>query len=150
YGRFLYPVGIFAALLAIPTFQRYIDGVRAASGATWLRVPVAVAGLFLFLNPAALTETLRNMHHQFTGQDDKYADSLMQKEYRAGLALAAYPDIRGVRIAFADAGVIPYFSNAPHLDVVGLNDRFIARERRLDKLVDYFFAQQPDLILHPG
>jgi hypothetical protein len=55
-----------------------------------------------------------------------------------------------VRIAGADSGVVPYVTGAAWLDLAGLNDGFIARERDLRRLVDYVFAWEPDLVFHPA
>jgi hypothetical protein len=74
----------------------------------------------------------------------------MQKEYRIAKVLARFPQIKEVRIAFADSGVIPYYSGAIWLDVAGLNDGFIAKTRDKNALVDYFFDWSPDLVIHPG
>jgi hypothetical protein len=43
--------------------------------------------------------------------------------------------------------VIAYESRVRHIDMVGLNDRFIARERKLEKLTAYLFERKPDIIL---
>jgi hypothetical protein len=75
---------------------------------------------------------------------------MMQKEYALARKMARFPGIRQMTIAFADAGVIPYFTEARVIDVVGLNDRFIARERRLPQLVDSVFKRRPDLFILPA
>ena len=74
----------------------------------------------------------------------------MQREYQLARALSAFPEIRSTRIAFADSGVIPWFTGALWLDVAGLNDTVIARERDLGVLRDHFFGFAPDLVIHPG
>jgi hypothetical protein len=74
----------------------------------------------------------------------------MNKEYIMAKRLSSYPGIKDVSIALADAGVIPYFTEAEVLDYVGLNDPFIARERDRKKLVDYFFSKRPVVVILSG
>ncbi len=76
--------------------------------------------------------------------------SVMQREYQIARRLGGFAGIEGVRVACGDAGVIPYISRCLHLDLVGLNDNFIARERDLGKLVDYFFSKEAELVLLPA
>ena len=64
-------------------------------------------------------------------------------------ALADVPDIRDVSIAYGDAGALPYYSRAYHIDPVGLNDTQIARKAQEDGpqwVIDFILAQNPDLI----
>jgi len=150
YHRFMYPSSIFLMFLSIPTFKFVFQYIHFLTWNGYLKVTSAVMFIFLFTwNP--LRETMVNIGDIVRGQD-RYSGSnvLMQREYRAALALRQYPNILVTRIAFGDTGVIPFYTGALSLDTVGLNDRFIARERDLRKLTDYFFNQQPDLILHPA
>ena len=68
---------------------------------------------------------------------------------KIAMELATYPDIERVRIAYGDAGVIPFFTRSLWLDPVGLNDSFLARSQDRASSVDYFFEQEPDLVIQP-
>jgi hypothetical protein len=76
--------------------------------------------------------------------------SLMQREHRVATALAAFPAVSALRIAFADSGVIPYHSRALWLDLVGLTDPAIARASNRETAVDHVFAWQPDVAIIPA
>jgi hypothetical protein len=60
--------------------------------------------------------------------------------------LGEYPGVEQLSIASVDAGVLAYYSRARHLDTVGLNDRFIAREHDIGRLTKYFFGAKPTVI----
>ena len=47
------------------------------------------------------------------------------------------------RVAVIDAGIIPYLSMRPALDLGGLNDRALAHNFSVDGAVERFFADQP-------
>ena len=49
------------------------------------------------------------------------------------------------RIALSDAGIIPYRTDWPTLDLVGLNDRHIARTG--DRTIETVFAFRPDVLV---
>lgn len=74
-------------------------------------------------------------------------EGLMETERRVALALREFDEIKSVRIAFGDSGMLAYYSRAKWLDTVGLNDTFISRERDLAALTDYYFSQSPDLVV---
>jgi hypothetical protein len=63
--------------------------------------------------------------------------------------LSEYPQIAETKIAYGDAGVIPYLTRAPWVDPVGLNDTFLAQSRNLDDSAKYLFDQEPNLVLIP-
>jgi arabinofuranosyltransferase len=163
HGRFLYPVAAFLAYLALPVLCAVTRAAFAWRAGVLVKVPlvcVLFAGVLFALSYRSTWASVLGVAESMTATKPVASAApseparpglpLMQMELKAGRALAGFPGIRGVRIAFGDAGVIPYFSNALHLDVVGLNNRFIARERDLGRLVDYFFAEEPDLVLHPA
>jgi hypothetical protein len=150
-GRFLYPLAPALFWLALPVLVRVCRWVLAAAGRGPLQAALVVIMFVGILDPSAPFETGGMLRSLARGEDPYLqSTSLMQREHTLALSLAAYPDIRSVRIAVGDAGVIPYFTGALHLDTVGLNDRFIARERDLGRLVNYFFSQRADLVLHPA
>lgn len=150
-GRFLYPAAVLLTFLAIPALAfafRFLDSPRWPSLLKSALACVLVVGVFNWKAPSALYATLARTAEVASAEQNRYG--LMQREKQAGQDLARYPGIAGIRLAFGDAGVIPYYSGALHLDVVGLNDRVIAREKDRRKLVEYFFKQHPDLVLHPA
>ncbi|MHB0937428.1 MAG: hypothetical protein ACYDCO_11135 [Armatimonadota bacterium] len=151
FGRFLYPAGILLAFLAMPALVvafRFLESLRwhalLKSGLACL----LVVGAFNWKAPVETYLSLANT--EAAARFTLSQNTLMQREAQIGKALGRYPGIDSIRIAFGDAGVIPYYSGALHLDVVGLNDRVIAREKDRQKLVGYFFNQQPDLVLQPA
>jgi hypothetical protein len=149
-GRFLYPAGVFVWYLAAPALCAAIQPVLRWRTAGLVRVFTAGAA-FLLISHYDVWGYYVTVRQALNGAD-RLADKqeLMQKEYAVALKLTQYPHIRNVLIAFSDAGVIPYVTQAPFLDVVGLNDLTISREKDLRKLVDYFFMRKPVLVIHPA
>jgi len=115
-------------------------------------VKISVIGLILILGfyvyPSDAIKTSWEAIHGVDRFSDK--DALMQKEYSLARRLSLFKDIRQITIALGDSGVIPYFTEANIIDIVGLNDKYIARERNIKNLVDYFFSKRPTLIIYPA
>jgi hypothetical protein len=146
-GRFLYPVAIFLVYLAIPILARVYHTLLLQTQRWSLKVPLLLTAFILVFNPNSVPQALTDFSAIFHNNPGRGQSPLMLKEYQVALALSQYPRIKTLRIAFGDAGVIPYFSQALSLDDVGLNDRFIATHTDLGELTDYYFAQQPDLAM---
>lgn len=80
------------------------------------------------------------------------------RRHATGLYLKEnYPP--GTVVALNAAGIIPYFSEMPTLDMLGLNNKYIARRGRRDRTLayghqvgdgHYIVRQQPDVILFGG
>jgi len=146
-GRFLYPLVPFVLFLGLPALGALF---RAPTN---VRLPEAARGLltclfFFLLFYADPHSAIINTRRAMLGRSAyPNKDSLMQKEYRLSRILAEYEDIKNVKIALGDVGVMGYFSGAKILDIVGLNDSFIARNKDRNLLVDYFFGQMPTLML---
>jgi len=153
-GRFLYPAALLLAFLAMPALVfafRYLGSLRWHSLLKSVLACVLLLSVMMLFNWKLPGEMMNGLAYLFSSEKPAISlNPLMEKEDKIGKALARYPGIKEIRIAFGDAGVIPYYSGALHLDVVGLNDRVIAREKDHQKLVDYFFDQQPDLVLQPA
>lgn len=149
-NRFLYPVIPFIWFLAIPAISVLFRSILAWKRMNVLKIIIIPAVFFLMFNANLLENYLQL--RDAVGYADYYDDqeALMKKEYTVGKKLSRYEHIDEILIACGDAGTIPYFSGAGHLDTAGLNDNYIARERDLDKLVDYFFSRKPTLVLHPA
>jgi arabinofuranosyltransferase len=150
YGRFLYPLFPLVILLAIPTLAKVLGYFDSVSARKYFALPVLMVGFLLAFAPTDVSRLPDRLKWLTSNHQSHASESYMEKELRISKALAHFSRIREVRIAFADAGVMPYFSGAIWLDVVGLNDGFIARAREQNKLIDYFFDWSPDLVIHPG
>jgi len=150
-GRFLYPTVAFVLFLALPVLETVYDQLFSWKAPPVLKVAVSMILVVLVFTTTPFDRTVANLRDVVAGRD-RYSGSnqIMQKEYRVARVLKDYDDIQNVRIVICDAGVIPYFTMAPHLDPVGLNDAYIARERNLDNLVDYLFSTQPTLVFWPA
>lgn len=72
---------------------------------------------------------------------DKYGERLPYSHIALGKTLKNFSDLT---IASEDAGAIPYFSDAKHIDIVGLNDKYIAKN---GVTYDYIEKQKPDVII---
>ncbi|MDD2818506.1 MAG: hypothetical protein PHN51_06885 [Candidatus Nanopelagicales bacterium] len=151
-GRFLFPLVPIALLIASPVLDRTLAWVLEVKHRKilWATAPITLIFVLVANIPtSSLTRIL-------TARSLDQAGSIMSKqiasnaELRVGLSLANYPSIKSVKIAFADSGLIPYYSHAKWLDVVGLNDSYIAKTKDKAKLIDCFFEQAPDLVLHPS
>lgn len=150
YGRFLYPLVPLLILLTIPFFAKALGFIESISKHKAIVLSVLMVVYLLAFAPADIFkfyERLTWLSSKHNLQANKF---YMVKELHIAKVLARFPHIKDTRIAFADSGVIPYFSGAIWLDVVGLNDSYIAKTRDKNKLVDYFFAWSPDLVIHPG
>jgi hypothetical protein len=146
-GRFLYPLAIFLIYLSIPVLTGAFDWLFSHTQKWDWKVPLAITALILFFNPQSVAQAATDLNTILQNGQERTVSPLMQREYQVAIALSKYPGIKQIRIAFGDAGVIPYFSEALSLDDVGLNDRFIAMETDLGKLTDYYFGQKPDLAM---
>jgi arabinofuranosyltransferase len=146
-GRFLYPLAIFLVYLSIPFLSRAFNYLLSHAQKWDWKSPVFVAAFILLFNPQSISQATADLNTIIHNGKERTISPLMQKEYKVAIALGKYPEIKQIRIAFGDAGVIPYFSEALSLDDVGLNDRFIAKETDLNKLTNYYFDQKPDLAM---
>ncbi len=150
YGRFLYPLVPLVILLATPTLAKVLGFFECIQSHKAFVIPVIMVAFLLALGVSDILHFYDNAKDIISNDRAQAVRTPAQKEYRVAKALANFPQIKEVRIAFADSGVIPYFTGALWLDVVGLNDGFIARTRDKNQLVDYFFSWSPDLVIHPG
>lgn len=150
YGRFLYPLVPLLILLATPTLAKITGYIESISAPKIFVLPCLTIVFLLTFGPSNIFKINEHIRNLTPNDNMQTSQSLMQKEYRVAKVLARFPQIKEVRIAFGDSGVIPYFTGAIWLDVVGLNDGFIAKTRDKNKLVDYFFNWSPDLVIHPG
>jgi hypothetical protein len=148
-NRFYFPLVPLLVFLAAPALAPVLLRIELRPGRSSLVwVPVSLVWL-LALRPALVADldrALRDYRDRLrSGQAQAFEPPGPSPEVAA---LAAFPAIRQTRIAGGDAGVIPYFTEALWLDIAGLNDPVIARERDLGRLVDHVFALRPDLFIH--
>ncbi|MGH9309148.1 MAG: hypothetical protein ACRD1U_07230 [Vicinamibacterales bacterium] len=149
HGRFLFPLVPIAALMATPALAAALTGLDALAGPRVAPLCATLAFVLAF-GTADLAAAFSNARRIATAGRKERPAGLMASELRVAQALAQYPQITAVRMAFADAGVIPYYTGAPWLDVVGLNDSVLARTTDRSRAIDYFFNWTPDVIIHPG
>jgi hypothetical protein len=150
YGRFMHPLALVMLAQSAPGLARMMDrGLRLARRSPALAL---VCGLYfvLILNPYKLTRVVETVKVLYTGTPSRPADNLMQIENRDGKALALFPDVTKVRIAFGDAGLIAYHSRALWLDTVGLNNRTIALAKNEHTVTESLFSIAPDLLIIPS
>ena len=150
YGRFLYPLVPLLIMLATPILAKLLGYFESVPHYKTLALPGLMVAMLLAFAPADIFNLYGRANKLFTNPRLQVNESYMGKELQIAKKLARYPQIKNVRVAFADAGVMPYFSGAIWLDVVGLNDSFIAKTRNKKDLVNYFFIWSPDLVIHPG
>ncbi len=141
---------VWAGLAAAGAFFLYMFGVVPVMGFEWrfkapLMAPLAVAAVAALI-PAidhAVAEASRSAVAKLAAAaliaimiganvgtfyvvKMAVADAPLRPYIALGRALASLP---GLSIAYSEAGAIPYYSGARFLDVAGLNDAFIARNR---------------------
>lgn len=150
FGRFLYPLVPITILLATPALAKILGFFETTSIRNIPILPGIMVAFMLAFGSSNITRINSHIKNLIPSDHVQISGFLMQKEYRIAKILTRFPQIKEVRVAFGDSGVIPYFTGAIWLDVVGLNDGFIAKTRDRNKLVDYFFIWSPDLVIHPG
>lgn len=152
HGRFLFPAAPFLFELARPAFRWAHAGWLSLRAHPWLRavaVPVAFVVAVLPRPEEDLQAVTRALRREWaippvSTPTARPGHSGHIKE--VGLALGRFPGVESLTIASVDAGVLAYYSRARHVDIAGLNDRTIARERDAVRLADYLFSRQPDLL----
>jgi len=143
-SRFLYPASAFLFLLAGPAL---VAAYRAIS-----RTPAAVASALALLLACAFADggpgaILRETGGALRRERSPGITSLMQREDVAARALATFPGVDRISIAFCDAGAIPYFTGATFIDTGGLNDAAVATARTTADAARSVFARKPTLLL---
>jgi hypothetical protein len=147
--RYLYPIlpswcalAAAGAAFLVEQVGRRVPG--AVGRGAWLWQPtlaaVALVGLWLLAND------LHRDASEVIAVRRSYAETLRRAHFAIAHELAAIgvPGDRPPVLAVADAGAIPYYSGWRSIDVVGLNDRHLARHGPDPA---YVLAQSPDLVL---
>lgn len=115
----------------------------AAIGERTESFAVPVALLFLaaiVLNEPRRTDALRASLVARIASDSAAID----RQIRMGRWLAAHVADRSTLVAASDCGVLPYYSDLPVLDLAGLNDAHLARDRGD---MAYLTARNPGLLV---
>lgn len=151
HGRFLYPMLPLVILVAAPLITLGSENLLQLRNRM---IPVSFASLgtaLLVLSGANLGSLLSA--YSFTTFSESIAGEKLDIENNVQLNLAQtlsdYPLITRTKIAYGDAGVIPYLTRSLWVDPVGLNDTFLARSKDITESANYFFDQEPDLVLIP-
>jgi hypothetical protein len=150
--RFLYPVAPFLFELATPIVRKaHQVWMERREPALIKAAPVLVLFIFVaFIEPDSVINDIKRAlrgEYNFPPAPDQALHLGSSRHIRTvAMKLGEYPGIEHLSIASVDAGVLAYYSNATHLDTVGLNDRFIAREHDIGLLTKYFFGKKPTLI----
>lgn len=150
-GRFLFPLVPVFILIAAPLIQL---GSRSLLNVRSLMLPISITSLFfaIFFLSGTNWDTIRHAY-SVTAFSDIADTERFQIENNQQLELAnklsEFPYIKDTKIAYGDAGILPFITQAPWLDPVGLNDTYLAQSKDLNDSVNYFFDQNPDLVLMP-
>ena len=150
-GRFLYPLVPLLLFLAFPIFKTLGDVITKSLEVRWV-APILAALLLVLLVSGTTVSNLRGqitLSRYTQAQETMNAQLLENRQLELAESLSKFSRIKETRIAYGDAGIVPYYTGALWLDPVGLNDSFLARTKNQDSAVDYFFSQSPDLVLLP-
>jgi hypothetical protein len=149
HNRFLYPSFPFLLVLALPALKMMVEAI-----VEWPQVPVVrvAMGVMLFMlvffqYPSGALSRAAGRGGADGPAEARGINQVSHVLKRIGTELGTYPRIREVTIGSTDAGLVPFFSGARHVDMAGLNTRFIAVHRDVTVAADYFFAQRPDVII---
>jgi arabinofuranosyltransferase len=148
-----------------PAYRHFVpivvlQGFAVAEGLAWLapRAASRRAALALAATLATMLAAFALLQLRSHQSQRAIAERFEWRGQVVGLAFArAFGGARPL-VAVTAAGCIPYWSGLPALDMLGLNDRHIARRRPPDfgagplahELGDgaYVLSQRPDLIVH--
>lgn len=151
YRRFLYPLIPVMIYINIPILTRIIRFVTKQTAKFMFLAPLAFLAFVLLVSPLNIFEFSQRYTLTKRAEVIRYPyGALMHIEQKVGRTLAEFPGIKDVKIAFGDSGMIPYYSQALWLDLVGLNDSFIAKNKDIKTLLDYIFKWNPDLLIMGG
>jgi hypothetical protein len=141
-NRFLYPASLFVFYLAIPailSLLRRIPGNRPV-----VKVLCALAFVNILMCRDFFLIEGASLYYRVVKNEFREPE-MSRKIIEVSRKLGEFGQERPLSIAIGDAGVVPYYSNLPTLDYVGLNDRFIVRQTDPVKAMDYIFDHEPDL-----
>ncbi|RKX31988.1 MAG: hypothetical protein DRP22_02945 [Verrucomicrobia bacterium] len=140
--RFYFPSFVLIyplAGLALSWFARWGRQVRARAGvlerSTHMLVYFLTLGAMLLPNTAFVGDLRRQR---------RYGERLAVAHVALGKALHRFRHWH-LTVASSDAGAVPYYSGWRHIDMVGLNNRFIAKHH--SATAEYLERQNPQLLV---
>lgn len=150
-GRFLFPILPLVIVTASPLLALVFRQLLRVPSRL---IPLSLVSVFAVLialtsiNWTNIPQAINVLAYPSVWQrEQEEIEANVQR--KIAMELAEYPNIESVRIAYGDAGVIPFFTRSLWLDPVGLNDSFLARSQDRASSIDYFFEQEPDLVIQP-
>jgi hypothetical protein len=149
-GRFLYPVTSILVISTLPLLAKCFKELPESLSQSGLFIVAILLGLSCVMQGRQSLDVMALGRNLMRAKSGHANSGLMYKENEVAQKLSKFENIRQTRIAFFDSGIIPYYTDSVWLDTVGLNDPFIARQRNLEKLAEYVFNWNPDLIILPG
>lgn len=149
--RFMHPVTPLLLLLALPVLVPLFDHLLkwAVGLGRRLAVSIFIFATVLHKSPELAARELWQVASGTAGSGIHVRPGVAATEAAVAQKLARYRNISELSLAFGDAGTLAYFTDSTFIDLVGLNDRFIATERDLGKLVSYLFDKRPTIIIVP-
>lgn len=150
-GRFAFPALPFLFLIGAPSVGLAVQTMMRPRGwstpIAWLTLVVGLSLLAAVplgtLTTALSPGFLRGASNSMAAQiDDNQQLKLANAFEQAANNVTA-------KVAYGDAGLVPYKSRLPWLDLVGLNDSVLARTTSLKDATDYVFNVAPDVFLVP-
>jgi hypothetical protein len=143
---------LLAAALGLGALLSYAAASRQRSSMALGALSVVLAGLFVFHQMPRFREQL-----WFFGRASR---NILDQHLTAGALIGKDPGLRSKRVLVGDAGAIPYASDVPALDVIGLGGFRglpFARATRINiaaavELIERIpAAERPDLLaIYPG
>lgn len=150
-GRFTFPVLPFILLIGAPGIGWVIDRLIRPRG--W-RIPIAWVALVVGISllaalPLGTLSTTLNPGFVLSARSLMADELANNQQLRLANTFSKISKIQEVKVAYGDAGLVPYESGLPWLDLVGLNDTVLSRTKSLAEAVDYVFNVAPDVMLLP-
>lgn len=150
-GRFAFPVLPLLLMLGAPAIGQVVDALLRANRwraiVSWFAL---ATGMSLLAGLPLGTLTTAMSPGFLRGASDAMAEQLnSNQQLRLANAFAEIRPIVSARVAYGDAGLVPYVSGLPWLDLVGLNDSTLARATSREVAVDYVFGVAPEIFLIP-
>src|SRR5579884_1078180 len=155
----LWSIGLTAfylmSQLLMDSYLRFTMSLEAAVlfftavgiGTKWPRLGRSACVLYI----VALTLTFCGYSLYVRGAwGDFTRDTTYEDRYRALAAqFRSIPGHERITLAWADAGILPYYSGLRNIDLAGLNSNAIAHARTPGEVISYVLSERPDLVFIP-
>lgn len=140
--HYRYQMAVFIIIVIASIFGLKLLSKEIVEDSSYLSLSVfsAVCIILVIHNVGIFTEIRNESRSLHSGKSE-----------RVELAKELQP-IDGLMLAGSQAGRLPYFSGVRHIDILGLNTKFVAYNRYDSenfrrKLADYIFAKEPDIYM---